>query len=44
MVFEGRDGDWRWRLKSHNGKVLADSAVGYRSKRYCVDDGGVYFH
>lgn len=36
IVYRDRDGDWRWRLKSHNGKVLADSAEGYRSKRHCV--------
>ena len=31
-VYEDKAGEWRWRVKARNGKVLADSAEGYRSK------------
>jgi uncharacterized protein YegP (UPF0339 family) len=32
-VFEGKDGEWRWRLVHDNGNVIADSGQGYSSKR-----------
>ncbi len=28
-------GDYRWRVKAANGKVLAASSEGYRTKRAC---------
>ncbi len=31
----GRDGDWRWRLRTTNGNVVADSAEGYRHRDDC---------
>lgn len=27
---------WRWRLKSSNGKTVADSAEGYNNKADCL--------
>jgi len=31
-LYREPNGDWRWRLKSRNGNVIADSAEGYRQK------------
>jgi len=28
-------GEWRWRLRRSNGKILADSAEGYKDERDC---------
>lgn len=28
---------WRWRLVASNGRIVADSGQGYRSKGACVD-------
>ena len=29
-------GEWRWRLKASNGKIIADSGEGYKSKADCL--------
>lgn len=31
-VYKDRNGEYRWRLVSSNGKVLADSGEGYKRK------------
>lgn len=31
-IYEDREGDWRWRLVSANGRKISDSAEGYTSK------------
>jgi uncharacterized protein YegP (UPF0339 family) len=31
-VFEGKDGEWRWRLVHDNGNVIADGGEGYTRK------------
>ena len=31
-IYEDDEGDWRWRLKSANGRKISDSAEGYSSK------------
>lgn len=31
-IYEDARGDWRWRLKARNGRVIADSAEGYVSR------------
>lgn len=31
-VYKDRAGRWRWRLKSKNGRVIADSGQGYASE------------
>jgi uncharacterized protein YegP (UPF0339 family) len=36
-VYKDSSGEWRWRLKAANGKVLADSGEGYSSKQACKD-------
>lgn len=28
-------GDWRWRMKAANGRIIADSAEGYRNQADC---------
>lgn len=34
-VYKDYKGEWRWRLKAANGKIVADSAEGYSSKQGC---------
>lgn len=31
-IYRDQHHDWRWRLKSANGKIITDSAEGYSSK------------
>jgi uncharacterized protein YegP (UPF0339 family) len=35
-VYEDAKGEWRWRLKASNGRVVADSGEGYRDKADCL--------
>jgi uncharacterized protein YegP (UPF0339 family) len=30
-------GEWRWRLKASNGRILADSGEGYQTQHDCLD-------
>lgn len=32
-IYKDKGGDWRWRLRARNGRIVADSAEGYASKR-----------
>lgn len=32
-IYPDKSGDWRWRLRAANGRIVADSAEGYASKR-----------
>lgn len=32
-IYQDTSGDWRWRLRAANGRIVADSAEGYASKR-----------
>lgn len=32
-IYPDTAGDWRWRLRAANGRIVADSAEGYASKR-----------
>ena len=34
-IYKDRKGEYRWRFKSSNGRIIADSAEGYDSKRGC---------
>ncbi len=34
-IFKDKDGDYRWNLKAGNGKIVADSAEGYKNKADC---------
>lgn len=35
-VFQAKDGEWRWRMRARNGKIVADSGEGYRRKQGAV--------
>jgi uncharacterized protein YegP (UPF0339 family) len=32
IVYPGKSGDYRWKLKAENGEIIADSAEGYRKR------------
>lgn len=34
-LYREASGDWRWRLRTRNGNVIADSAEGYRHRQDC---------
>ena len=34
-IYKDHKGEWRWRLKAANGKIVADSSEGYSSKQAC---------
>lgn len=36
-IYKDVKGEWRWRLKARNGKIIAVSGEGYKRKR-SVDD------
>jgi uncharacterized protein YegP (UPF0339 family) len=35
-VYKDHKGEWRWRLKAANSKIVADSSEGYSSKQACL--------
>lgn len=35
-VSKDKKGEFRWRLKADNGKVIADSGEGYKEERDCT--------
>ena len=35
-VFKDAKGEFRWRLKATNGKIIADSGEGYKNKADCT--------
>lgn len=37
-VYKDRKGEWRWRLRAHNKRIIADSAEGYK-RRHAVMNG-----
>jgi uncharacterized protein YegP (UPF0339 family) len=34
-IYKDYKGEWRWRLKAANGRVLADSGESYTTKQAC---------
>lgn len=34
-LYKDHDAEWRWRLRTQNGNVVADSAEGYRHREDC---------
>ena len=36
-IYEDASGEWRWRLRATNGKIIATSGEGYVKKQHCVD-------
>lgn len=37
-IYKDSAGEWRWRLKAVNGRIIADSGEGYSTKQGCLDD------
>lgn len=35
-VYKDNAGEWRWRLKAVNGRIIADSGEGYRDRGDCI--------
>ncbi len=31
-AYQDKAGEWRWRLKAKNGRIIADGAEGYKTK------------
>ncbi|HEV7474505.1 MAG TPA: DUF1508 domain-containing protein [Pyrinomonadaceae bacterium] len=36
--YKDAKGEWRWRLKSSNGRIIADSGEGYKTSHECLED------
>ena len=36
--YKDNKGEWRWRLKASNGRIIADSGEGYTSEQECLAD------
>jgi len=36
MFYRDKAGEWRWRLKATNGRIVADSGEGYQRLRDCL--------
>ena len=36
QVFADAKGEWRWRLVAANGKRIASSGEGYKSRKHCL--------
>ncbi len=34
--YKDKKGEWRWRLKASNGRIIADSGQGYRNEQDCL--------
>lgn len=34
--YKDANGEWRWRLKSSNAKIIADSGEGYKNESDCL--------
>ena len=35
-VYKDNTGEWRWRLKAANGRIIADSGEGYTDRGGCI--------
>ena len=35
-IYRDKVGDWRWRLKAKNHKIIADSVQSYRNQKSCL--------
>ncbi|WP_208617641.1 YegP family protein [Microbacterium oxydans] len=35
-IFQGKDGEWHWRLKARNGEIIAVNPVGYTSRQGAI--------
>lgn len=37
VIYKDAKGDWRWRIKSSNGRIVGDSSEGYKNKQDAID-------
>ena len=35
-VYADKAGEWRWRFRASNGKIIADSGEGYKDQQDCL--------
>jgi uncharacterized protein YegP (UPF0339 family) len=35
VIYEDERGEWRWRVRANNGRIIADSGEGYKTKGNC---------
>lgn len=35
FIYQDDKGEWRWQIRSANGRTMADSGEGYKSKQNC---------
>jgi uncharacterized protein YegP (UPF0339 family) len=40
-VYLDKSGQWRWRFRANNGRIVADSGEGYMNKKDCEDGARV---
>ena len=40
-VYADKAGEWRWKLRASNARIIADSSEGYKNKRDCVHGIGL---
>ncbi|HXI23290.1 MAG TPA: DUF1508 domain-containing protein [Pyrinomonadaceae bacterium] len=38
IYYKDAKGEWRWRLKASNGRIIADSGEGYTTESNCLAD------
>ena len=36
FIYKDKKGEWRWRLESSNGRIMADSGEGYKTRAGCL--------
>ena len=36
QVYRDNAGEWRWRVRAANSKIVCDSAEGYKTRRGCM--------
>lgn len=36
VIWQDAKQEWRWTLRARNGRIIADSAEGYKSRRHAV--------
>lgn len=36
-LYKDKDGEWRWRIKAANGKIVGDSSEGYKNKQDAIN-------
>jgi len=34
-IYRDKAGEWRWRLKANNGRIIADGSEGYATESNC---------